>query len=102
MEPERYLTLTGYTIAGHSTTARPDLAQELGFVGAKYPLAYGPADGDAGLKKNVETLETFIHVELKCLPWLCNVHQLRCSCHARNRSCPTKYAVFLFGNHHTA
>ena len=54
MEPERYLTLTGYTIAGHSTTARPDLAQELGFVGAKYPLAYGPADGDAGLKKNVE------------------------------------------------
>jgi L-rhamnonate dehydratase len=23
-------------------------------VGAKYPLAYGPADGDAGLRKNVE------------------------------------------------
>ena len=36
------------------TTARPDLAQGLGFVGAKYPLAYGPADGDAGLRKNVE------------------------------------------------
>ena len=38
----------------YCTTARPDLAQGLGFVGAKYPLAYGPADGNAGLKKNVE------------------------------------------------
>lgn len=38
----------------YSTTARPDIAQKLGFVGAKYPCAYGPADGDEGLKKNVE------------------------------------------------
>eukprot|EP01048_Picozoa_sp_COSAG05_P015206 COSAG05_NODE_1807_length_4044_cov_3.445881_1_plen_466_part_00 len=39
----------------YCTTARPDLAKELGFVGAKYPLAYAPADGDLGLRKNVET-----------------------------------------------
>ena len=38
----------------YCTTARPDLAQSLGFVGAKYPLAYGPADGDEGLRKNVD------------------------------------------------
>ena len=38
----------------YCTTARPDLAQGLGFVGAKYPLAHGPADGNVGLKKNVE------------------------------------------------
>ena len=28
--------------------------QDLGFVGAKIPCAYGPADGDEGLAKNVE------------------------------------------------
>ena len=39
----------------YCTTARPDLAQQLGFVGAKYPLAHGPADGDEGLLKNIET-----------------------------------------------
>lgn len=38
----------------YSTTARPDIAKQLGFVGAKIPCAYGPADGDEGLKKNVE------------------------------------------------
>ena len=38
----------------YATTARPDLAQQLGFVGAKYPLAYGAVDGDQGMKKNVE------------------------------------------------
>ena len=38
----------------YSTTGRPDIAKELGFVGAKVPCPYGPADGDEGLRKNVE------------------------------------------------
>ncbi len=38
----------------YSTTARPDIAQQLGFVGAKVPCPYGPADGDEGFRKNVE------------------------------------------------
>jgi len=37
----------------YSTTARPDLAKDLGFVGAKVPCPYGPAAGDEGLRKNV-------------------------------------------------
>ena len=52
-----YALLGGKTkerVPCYCTTARPDLAQQLGFVGAKYPLAYGPADGDEGLRKNVE------------------------------------------------
>lgn len=36
------------------TTCRPDIAKELGFVGAKIPCPHGPAEGDVGLKKNVE------------------------------------------------
>jgi len=40
----------------YATTARPDLAKELGFVGAKIPLTYGPADGEEGLRKNVEII----------------------------------------------
>ena len=38
----------------YSTTARPDIAKKLGFVGAKIPCAYGPSEGDAGLRKNVD------------------------------------------------
>ena len=38
----------------YSTTGRPDIAKKLGFVGAKVPCPYGPADGDEGLRKNVE------------------------------------------------
>ena len=38
----------------YATTARPDLAKQLGFVGAKFPCEFGPADGDEGLRKNVE------------------------------------------------
>jgi len=38
----------------YSTTARPDLAKELGFVAAKVPCCYGPSDGDEGFRKNVE------------------------------------------------
>ncbi|PVD39567.1 hypothetical protein C0Q70_02202 [Pomacea canaliculata] len=37
----------------YCTTARPDLAKEMGFVGAKIACPYGPAEGDAGLEKNV-------------------------------------------------
>ena len=36
----------------YTTTIRPDLAQAMGFLGAKLPLMYGPADGVEGLKKN--------------------------------------------------
>ncbi len=37
----------------YATTIQPDLAQAMGFHGAKLPLMYGPADGIEGLKKNV-------------------------------------------------
>lgn len=37
----------------YATTARPDLAQSLGFEGAKFPLPCGPGDGDEGLRRNV-------------------------------------------------
>jgi L-rhamnonate dehydratase len=40
----------------YATTARPDLAKEMGFVGGKMPLQHGPAEGEAGLRKNVEKL----------------------------------------------
>ena len=38
----------------YMTTARPDLAKEFGFVGAKIPCQYGPSAGDEGFRKNVE------------------------------------------------
>eukprot|EP01114_Cavostelium_apophysatum_P014321 TRINITY_DN3682_c0_g1_i1.p1 TRINITY_DN3682_c0_g1~~TRINITY_DN3682_c0_g1_i1.p1 ORF type:complete len:428 (-),score=87.41 TRINITY_DN3682_c0_g1_i1:17-1300(-) len=38
----------------YATTARPDIAKQLGFKGAKIPLPYGPAEGHEGLKKNFE------------------------------------------------
>lgn len=38
----------------YSTTARPDIAKELGFIGAKIPCPYGPSAGDEGLRKNIE------------------------------------------------
>ena len=41
----------------YATTIRPDLAQTMGFHGAKLPLMYGPADGLDGLKKNVALME---------------------------------------------
>jgi len=37
----------------YCTTARPDIAKELGFVGAKIPCPYGPSAGDEGFRKNV-------------------------------------------------
>ena len=38
----------------YATTARPDLAKEMGFFGAKVPLPWGPHAGDVGMRKNVE------------------------------------------------
>ena len=37
----------------YATTARPDLAQQKGFFGAKVPLPYGPEAGAEGMAKNV-------------------------------------------------
>jgi len=38
----------------YTTTSRPDIGKDLGFVGCKVPCPYGPADGVEGMKKNVE------------------------------------------------
>lgn len=40
----------------YATGARPDLARQMGFIGGKMPLRYGPADGDEGLEKNLAQL----------------------------------------------
>jgi L-rhamnonate dehydratase len=41
----------------YGTTARPDLAKRMGFVGAKFPLPYGPGDGDEGMRKNIQKIK---------------------------------------------
>ena len=43
----------------YHTTARPDIAKELGFVGAKVPCPYGPSAGDEGFRKNVEFFKSW-------------------------------------------
>ncbi|CAH2782974.1 MAG: Mandelate racemase /muconate lactonizing enzyme related protein (MR/MLE) [uncultured Paraburkholderia sp.] len=40
----------------YATGARSDLAKEMGFIGGKLPLQHGPAEGEAGLKLNLEKL----------------------------------------------
>ncbi|MGQ7249375.1 L-rhamnonate dehydratase [Halomonas sp. V046] len=40
----------------YATGARPDLAKQMGFIGGKMPLVHGPAEGDEGLKRNLEHL----------------------------------------------
>ncbi len=40
----------------YATGARPDLAQKFGFIGGKLPLHHGPAEGEEGLRKNIELL----------------------------------------------
>jgi L-rhamnonate dehydratase len=40
----------------YATGPRPDLAKEMGFVGGKLPLRHGPAEGDEGLRRNLEQL----------------------------------------------
>jgi L-rhamnonate dehydratase len=34
----------------YATTSRPDLARDMGFFGAKFPLPHGPASGDWGMR----------------------------------------------------
>ena len=46
----------------YATTARPDLAKEMGFVGAKFPLKYGPSDGDEGFRKNLEHIAEMVRL----------------------------------------
>ena len=41
----------------YATGPRPDLAKEMGFIGGKIPLVYGPADGEEGLRKNLQLAE---------------------------------------------
>jgi L-rhamnonate dehydratase len=43
-------------ISFYATGPRPDLAQQLGFIGGKVPLVHGPAEGDEGLRANVELM----------------------------------------------
>ena len=42
----------------YATGARPDLARRLGFIGGKMPLHHGPAEGEEGLRANLEELAT--------------------------------------------
>ena len=41
----------------YATSSRPDLSQQLGFIGGKMPLHHAPAEGDEGLRKNLAELE---------------------------------------------
>lgn len=43
-------------IVFYATGARPDLARQMGFIGGKLPLHHGPAEGEEGLKRNLEAL----------------------------------------------
>jgi L-rhamnonate dehydratase len=40
----------------YATGSRPDAAKKLGFIGGKMPLHHGPAEGEEGLKKNIEMI----------------------------------------------
>ena len=40
----------------YATGSRPDLAQQMGFIGGKLPLHHGPAEGEEGLKRNLDAL----------------------------------------------
>ena len=42
----------------YATGVRPDLAQTMGFIGGKMPLHHGPAEGEAGLRRNLDELAT--------------------------------------------
>ena len=46
------------TYSRYTTTARPDLGKQLGFVGTKVPLPFGPADGDEGFRKNIAWIKS--------------------------------------------
>jgi len=40
----------------YATGARPDIAKQLGFIGGKMPLHHGPAEGEEGLRRNLEMI----------------------------------------------
>lgn len=40
----------------YATGSRPDLAQQMGFIGGKLPLHHGPAEGEEGLRRNFALL----------------------------------------------
>jgi L-rhamnonate dehydratase len=40
----------------YATTARPDLAKEMGFIGGKLPIQHGPAEGEDGFRQNLARL----------------------------------------------
>jgi L-rhamnonate dehydratase len=40
----------------YATGSRPDLAEQMGFIGGKLPLHHGPAEGEEGIKKNLALL----------------------------------------------
>jgi L-rhamnonate dehydratase len=40
----------------YATTSRPDIAKSWGFKGAKIPCRHGPAEGNEGLRKNIEVM----------------------------------------------
>ncbi len=42
----------------YATGPRPDLAKEMGFIGGKIPIPYGPSSGNEGLRKNIELAKT--------------------------------------------
>eukprot|EP00929_Paragymnodinium_shiwhaense_P037532 TRINITY_DN19989_c0_g1_i1.p1 TRINITY_DN19989_c0_g1~~TRINITY_DN19989_c0_g1_i1.p1 ORF type:complete len:474 (+),score=82.22 TRINITY_DN19989_c0_g1_i1:62-1483(+) len=55
-----YMLLGGATkpfLPMYTTTARPEVGKELGFVGCKIPCPYGPADGPEGMQKNVAFMQ---------------------------------------------
>ena len=41
----------------YATSTRPDLSKKMGFKGGKIPLPYGPADGDEGMRMNIEHIK---------------------------------------------
>jgi L-rhamnonate dehydratase len=41
----------------YATCYNPLAAKKLGFKGAKFPLPYGPADGDEGMRKNIQRVQ---------------------------------------------
>lgn len=40
----------------YATSDRPDLAKEMGFIGGKMPLHHGPAEGEDGMRQDIEEL----------------------------------------------
>mmetsp|Transcript_50928 Transcript_50928/g.55149 ORF Transcript_50928/g.55149 Transcript_50928/m.55149 type:complete len:419 (+) Transcript_50928:150-1406(+) len=41
----------------YATTSRPDFAKDMGFHGAKFPLPFGPAQGQKGMRENIEMVK---------------------------------------------